>query len=124
MADVLERFAYALEQRGTEAYREIILQSIRDSIERFLKEVLPGGVGMNEMEKFAEHHIKTFGFEEVCYGLSSLVNAIPLGRKCRVVFDYDPTARDATVTTFIDKSDGRRAQDKLIQGILGDSKKE
>ena len=55
--------------------------------------------------------MKTFGFQETVYGMQWLLAHIDLNKRCRVVIDYDPDARDVSVDTYSCKSD-----DGTIQG--------
>lgn len=78
---------------------------------------------MDDMIKFRSTQMKTFGFEEVITGLQILSEMVPLGRKCRAILEYDPATEDVKIETFIDKSDGRRAQERFLQEIRSDPSK-
>ena len=76
------------------------------------------------MDRYSEYHIKTYGFEEVIVGMTHMLQLVKLGRKCRIVCDYDPTKKNVTIETYLDKSDDQIAQEKEIQEILQNSKRE
>lgn len=70
-----------------------------------------------EMKKLSVYHIQTDGFEKVLAGMFHMIQTVPLGRKCRVVIDYDPALPKACIETFIDKSDEKPAQEKPHQWV-------
>lgn len=72
------------------------------------------------MEKYSTYHIETKGFEKVLIGMLHMIQTVPLGTKCRVILDYDPTLPKATIETFIDKSDREQVQEKASQWNLYD----
>ncbi len=76
------------------------------------------------MEKYSEYHIETDGFEKVLIGIFHMVQTVPIGKKCRVILNYDPTLPKAKIETFIDKSDAEQVQEKPFQWCPYDSTQE
>lgn len=70
-----------------------------------------------EMEKHLTYHIQTDGFEEALIGIFHMIQTVPLGRKCRVVLEYDPALPKVSIETFTDKSDEGQAQGKPFQWV-------
>ncbi len=69
------------------------------------------------MEKYSGYHIQTGDFEKVLIGLFHMIQLVPLGRKCRVVLEYDPALPKVSIETFTDKSDEGQAQEKLFRWV-------
>ena len=65
------------------------------------------------MEKHSIYHIDTNGFETVFVGMLHMIQTVPLGKKCRVVLDYDPALPKASIETFIDTSNVEQGQEEL-----------
>lgn len=40
-----------------------------------------------------------------------MIQTVPLGKKCRIILDYDPALQKTTIETFIDKSDMETVQE-------------
>lgn len=68
-------------------------------------------------EKYSAYHIDTDGFEKVLIGMFHMIQTVPLGKKCRVVLEYDPALPKATIETFIDKSGVGQVQEKPSQWV-------
>jgi len=71
----------------------------------------------NEWEKHSVYHIDADGFEKALLGMFHMIQTVPLGRKCRIVLEYDPASPKASIETFIDKSDEGQAQGKPFQWV-------
>lgn len=71
----------------------------------------------NEWEKHSVYHIETEGLEKVLIGAFHMIQTVPLGKKCRIVLEYDPASPKASIETFIDKSDDGQAQEKSFQWV-------
>lgn len=67
------------------------------------------------MEKYSEYHIRTDGFEKILIGMLHIIKTVPLGTKCRIILDYDPTLPKVTIETFTDKSDMEQVQEIASQ---------
>lgn len=76
----------------------------------------------NEWEKHSAYHIETEGLEKVLIGAFHMIQTVPLGKKCRIVLEYDPASPKASIKTFIDKSDDGQTQKKLFQWVPYDPK--
>lgn len=68
-------------------------------------------------EKHSVYHIETDGFEKVLIGMFHMIQTVPVGRKCRIVLEYDPALPKTTIETFTDKSDAGQAQEKPFQWV-------
>lgn len=62
------------------------------------------------MEKYSEYHIDKDGFEKTMIGMLHMIQTVPIGKKCRIILDYDPALPKASIETFIDKSDVERGE--------------
>ncbi len=68
-------------------------------------------------EKHSVYQIETDGFEKTLLGMFHMVQTVPLGRKCRIVLEYDPVLQKTTIETFIDKSNAGQAQEETLQWV-------
>ena len=71
----------------------------------------------SEWEKHSAYHIDTEGLEKILIGAFHMIQTVPIGKKCRIVLEYDPASPKASIETFIDKSDAGQAQEKPFQWV-------
>ena len=60
----------------------------------------------NEWEKHSAYYIETEGLEKVLIGAFHMIQTVPLGKKCRIVLEYDPAFSKASIETFTSIMDG------------------
>lgn len=70
-----------------------------------------------EMEKYASYGIQTDGLEKVLTGMFHMIQMVQLGRKCRVILEYDPAEPKASIETFIYVSCKGQDQEKPFRWV-------
>ena len=76
-----------------------------------------------ELELFEVHHMKTFFFEEALVALEMLASAFKLGRKSRIIINYDPGNKETTIQLFKAKSNDQIEQERHLRELTDYPKK-
>lgn len=76
------------------------------------------GNNCEEMEKYSIYHIRKENFEHVLIGMFHMIQTVQIGKKCRIILDYDPALSKVSIETFMNRSDVEQVQEKDSQWSL------
>ncbi len=75
-------------------------------------------IDAEKMEKYSIYHIRKENFEHVLVGMFHMIQTVQIGKKCRIILDYDPALSKVSIQTFMNKSDMEQVQEKGSQWSL------